>query len=202
MMGTDGEIYRCRSLADEFSVDVDFRDGILGREANVSGRADRTFTRAEYCDGSRANGPVMTGRIDRRARVVNGIKLDIEPARLQQEVGAMLPSIESDPLERALRQGDLLGDVAVERDFYGHGMIEARTENRVGFVKIAAGIIDFVWRSSCGAPVDFDGGARRRAGDGQAFGVGSRSGPEAGGQREQCAETGSPRRPHRTLPGS
>ena len=86
------------------------------------------------------------------------------------------------PLEGPVSDGEWLRGMAIFRDAESHGVFQARAEDRVRLVQVAAGIIDVERSGADDRAINFDIGAARSAGDVEGFGA------RAGHERESSQQ--------------
>src|SRR6202041_2053985 len=97
------------------------------------------------------------------------------------------------PLEGPVSDGEWLRGMAIFRDAESHGVFQARAEDRVRLVQVAAGIIDVERRGA-------DDGAARSAGDVEGFGARAGHERQSSQQPRDGGETDARQFSHRKPP--
>lgn len=113
----------------------------------------------------------------------DGIELHVKAICFEEKIFAVFVAVERDPFHGAFGQRNFFCGVAREIEARDKWMFETRTNRSMRAVKVAAGIVFFKWGGADDDAVDLDGGAGRRAGDGEFF-----SGYTGSEEKEECAD--------------
>src|SRR5215475_6768852 len=115
-------------------------------------------------------------------RLCDRIELYVEAICLEKKIFSVLAAAEGDPFHGTFGEGNFFCRVASEIEPRNKRMFETRAKRSARAMKIAAGVFLLQWRRAHDDAIDFDGGARRCAGDGQFF-----RGDTNGNKKKVCA---------------